>query len=119
MTAHAESLAKMLEVWNTTDAAKKSALTEAALESNIHFVDPNHNIVGRGAFLRMVEQVQSQIPGAQYSRTSNIDVQNNHCRYHWAIHQNGALLMSGFDVTEVTDSGKILKVIGFFGELER
>lgn len=119
MGPYADSLDRMLEVWNTKDTVKKSALAEVALEHNVHFVDPNHNIIGRDAFLKMVEQIQKQIPEAIYSRTSNVDFQNNHCRYHWAIHQNDALLMPGFDVTEVNDAGKIVKVIGFFGELER
>jgi len=29
------------------------------------------------------------------------------------------LLMEGFDVTEINDAGKIVRVIGFFGELKR
>ena len=119
METKIENLEKMLAVWNSTDAAEKQTLTEAALEHNVHFVDPNHNIIGRQAFLSMVDQVQQQIPGAVYSHASEINVQNNHCRYHWTIHLNDKLLMPGFDVTEINDAGKIVKVIGFFGELER
>lgn len=119
MDVKRDSLDKMLAVWNTTDAEKKRALTDAALEHNVHFVDPNHNIIGRQAFLEMVDLVQSQIPGAIYSRASQVDAQNNHCRYHWAIHLNGELIMPGFDVTEINDAGRIVKVIGFFGEIER
>ena len=119
MAAYLENLDRMLAVWNTKDAAEKRALTDAALEHNIHFVDPNHNIIGRDAFLKMVEAVQAQIPGAVYSRASKVDVQNNHCRYYWAIHVNDERLMDGFDVTEVNDAGKIVKVMGFFGLLEK
>lgn len=119
MSDHPEALNKMMEVWNTTDTAEQSALVNAALEHNVHFVDPNHNIIGREAFLKMVAQVQSEIPGAVYGRASELDVQNNFYRYHWAIHLNGELIMPGFDVTEVNDMGKIVKVIGFFGLLER
>jgi len=114
-----ENLDRMLAVWNTPDVNEKRALVEAALEHNVHFVDPNHNIIGRQAFLDMVASVQVMIPGAVYSRASEVDVQNHHCRYHWAIHQNGKLLMEGFDVTEINDAGKVVKVIGFFGELKR
>ena len=113
------SLEKMMAVWNTTDAAEKTALVEAALEHNVHFVDPNHNIIGRKAFLDMVDQVQSEIPGAVYSRDSKLEVQNNFYRYYWAIHLNDELILPGFDVTEVNDAGKIVKVIGFFGKLDR
>ena len=118
MALYMDNLNRMMAVWNSDDATEQRALVDEALEHNVHFVDPNHNIIGRDAFLNMVELVQKQIPGADYSRASEVDVQNNHARYHWAIHQDGKLLMSGFDVTEVNDAGKIVKVIGFFGELE-
>lgn len=110
-------LNNMLRIWNTSDAEEKKKLAKKSLEHNLHFVDPNHNIIGRDPFLKMVDLVQSQIPGAVYSRQSDIDIQNNHCRYHWAIHVGGKELMKGFDVTELSDSGKVVKVIGFFGKL--
>ncbi len=114
-----ECLNTMMAIWNTRDEAEILALTDAALEHNVHFVDPNHNIIGRAAFVAMVKQVQAMVPGAAYSRTSEIDIQNNFCRYHWAIHHNGNQVMAGFDVSEINDAGKVVKVIGFFGELER
>ncbi|NRA29301.1 MAG: nuclear transport factor 2 family protein [Parvularculaceae bacterium] len=119
MAAYLKSLADMMAVWNSTDAAEQRSLVESALEHNVHFADPNHNIVGREAFLKMVAQVQSQIPGAVYARASEIGMQNNFCRYHWTIHLNRKLVMPGFDMTEVNDAGKIVRVIGFFGELDR
>ncbi len=119
MAPYEENFDKMFTVWNTTNETEKAALVEAALEHNVHFVDPNHNIIGRDAFLSMVKSTQDRIPGAVYARASEIGFQNNFCRYHWAIHKDDKLLMSGFDVTEVNDAGKIVKIIGFFGELER
>jgi hypothetical protein len=119
MSAYEEKLEEMLSVWNTTDAAKKAALVDSALEHNVHFVDPNHNIIGRDAFLKMVDEVQAMVPGAVYSRASEINMQNNFYRYHWSVRLNGELLLAGFDVTEVNDAGKVVKVIGFFGELDR
>ena len=119
MSVQQENLDKMMAVWNTTDAEEKRALVEAAMEHNVHFVDPNHNIIGRQAFLDMVAQIQAEFPGATYARVSDLDAQNHFYRYHWAIHLNGELVMSGFDVVELNDAGKIVKVIGFFGLLER
>lgn len=118
MQQNLEHLEAMLAVWNSTDAAEKRRLTEKAMEHNVHFVDPNHNIIGREAFLNMVQQVQDRLPGAVYSRASKVDMQNNHCRYHWEIHMNGELVTPGFDVAEVNDAGRIVKVIGFFGTLK-
>lgn len=117
MSYNQEKLEQMLSVWNTTDVRRQATLVEASLEHNIHFVDPKNNIIGRNAFLTMVSKVQKEIPNARYSRASDIDVQNNFCRYHWAIHIDEKLIMPGFDVVEINDAGKIVKVIGFFGEL--
>lgn len=117
MEPYLQNLDNMLAAWNASDETEVHKLAEAAMELNVHFVDPNHNIMGRAAFVEMVHAVHKQIPGAVYSRESRVDVQNNHCRYHWAIHKDDQLLMQGFDVTEVNDAGKIVKVIGFFGEL--
>ncbi|MEO1657346.1 MAG: hypothetical protein AAFR65_06460 [Pseudomonadota bacterium] len=118
MEPYLDNLAKMMAVWNSTDEAEQRELIEAALEHNVHFVDPNHNIIGREAFFAMVQDTQKKIHGATYARASEIGVQNHFCRYHWSIHLGDKLLMNGFDVAEVNDGGKIAKVIGFFGELE-
>lgn len=117
MSEHRENLDKMMAIWNSDDAAEIERLTSEALEHNVHFVDPNHNIMGRDAFIKMVHQVQSEIPGSVYSRASDVDIQNNFCRYHWAIHKDDVLLIEGFDVTEINDAGKIVQVIGFFGPM--
>ena len=117
MEAYEASLTKMMQTWNTPDPATRERLVDEALEHNVHFVDPNHNIIGRAAFLAMVDEVLAQFPGAAYARNSAIDRQNNFCRYHWKIDWDGKRVMDGFDVTEVNDGGKIVKVIGFFGQL--
>lgn len=117
MPVPTDHLDSMLAIWNSTDPTEQEHFANEAMEHNVHFADPNHNIVGRGAFLAMVAQVQGRIPGAVYSRTSRIDMQNNFCRYHWAIDLNGQRIMEGFDMTEINDAGRVVKVIGFFGAL--
>jgi hypothetical protein len=119
MTQYEENLDRMFAIWNTTDEVKQAAFAKDALEHNVHFVDSNHNIIGGDAFLKMVRTTKQQAPKASFTRARTIGFQNNFCRYHWAIHNDGTLFMTGFDVVEVNDAGKIVKVIGFFGELER
>jgi len=46
-----------------------------------------------------------------------VDSQHGFHRYHWAIHQKGNLLLSGFDVTQTDEEGRVICVIGFFGEI--
>ena len=92
---------------------------EKALAPDVHFVDPSIDLVGIDAFEANVHRVHEQVPGAVYSRTSDVDGHHGHHRYHWAIHMNDELLMPGFDVTEINDAGKVVRIIGFFGEMDR
>ena len=119
MQNYPKSLERMLAAWNEQDSSKIREHLNSALDEDVHFVDPNYDIIGIDAFEAMVHAVQKKIPGAAYSHTSKFDTHHNLYRYHWAIHLNGELVMPGFDVTEVDASGKITKVIGFFSELNK
>ena len=119
MTSYPEALDHMLAAWNEPDAAQVRNHLEKALDSNVRFVDPSIDVTGIDGFEQNVHEVKSKIPGAVYSRTSGVDSQHNFHRYHWAIHQEDQLLLSGFDVTETDEQGKITCVIGFFGEVSR
>jgi len=117
MSAYPESFDDMLAAWNEPDASKVRGHLERALNPKVRFVDPSIDVTGIDGFEANVHEVKSNIPGATYSRVSGVDSQHNFHRYHWAIHQNGELLLSGFDVTETDEQGKVLCVIGFFGEV--
>ncbi|MEM7727762.1 MAG: hypothetical protein AAF311_00645 [Pseudomonadota bacterium] len=108
----------MLSVWNMKNPETRSAVVADFLEHNIHFVDPPINIVGRTALLDMVKATRTANRGLVYGRSSQIDMQNNFCRYGWTITREGKTVMEGLDVVEFIDGGKILKVIGFFGPLK-
>lgn len=115
MSEYPEAFDHMLASWNEKDSSKIREHLELALAPNIRFVDPSIDLTGIDAFEANVHDVQSKIPGAVYSRTSQVDAQHNFYRYHWAIHQNDELILPGFDVCETDDSGLIVCVIGFFG----
>ncbi len=108
----------MLAAWNEPDPSKVRGHLDQALTPDVHFVDPSIDLVGIDAFEANIHQVQGQIPGAVYSRTSDVDGHNRHHRYHWAIHLDGKLVLAGFDVTVTDAHDRVEKVIGFFGPLD-
>ena len=112
-----ESLEHMLAAWNEPDSAKVRSHLEKALVPNVRFVDPTIDVTGIDGFEANVHEVHSKIPGAVYSHTSGVDSQHGFHRYHWAIHQNGELLVPGFDVTQTDENGLVVCVIGFFGPI--
>ncbi len=117
MADYPEALNHMLAAWNEPDSTQVRAHLEKALSADVRFVDPTIDVSGIDGFEANVHEVQAQIPGAVYCRTSGIDSQHNFHRYHWAIHQDGQLLVSGFDVAETDAEGKVRCVIGFFGDV--
>jgi len=117
MEIYPEALEHMLAAWNEADPALVRGHLDKALSANVRFVDPSIDVSGVDGFEQNVHEVKSQLPGAVYSRASGVDSQHNFHRYHWAIHQDGKLVLSGFDVTETDEHGKVVLVIGFFGEV--
>ncbi len=117
MAEYPEALDDMLAAWNEPDSSQVRAHLDRALSSGVRFVDPTIDLCGIDGFEQNVHEVKSSIPGAVYSRTSGVDSQHNFYRYHWAIHQDGKLLLSGFDVAQIDDQNRVSCVIGFFGEI--
>ncbi len=110
-----ESLDHMLAAWNESDPQQVRGHLEKALAPDVLFVDPSVVTRGVDEFEANVHEVQARIPGAEYKRASGVDGHHQLYRYHWEIWRDGKLLMPGFDVAEVDDEGRVLKVLGFFG----
>jgi len=119
MSEHLESFDLMLAAWNESDPSRIRQFLEQALSPSIRFVDPSIDVTGIDAFEANVLEVHSKIPGAVFSRTSEIDSQHEFHRYYWEIYHNSELFMPGFDVAETDESGQIVSVIGFFGPISK
>ena len=117
MADHPDSFDHMLAAWNERDPARVRGHLERALSPQIRFVDPSIDVTGIDGFEANVHEVHERLPGASYSRTSGVDAQHGFHRYHWAIHQDGKLVLPGFDVAQTDEDGRVVLVIGFFGPI--
>ncbi|GAA5315421.1 MAG: nuclear transport factor 2 family protein [Candidatus Pelagadaptatus aseana] len=117
MANYPEAFDHMLAAWNESDPKLVRSHLEKALSPSVRFVDPSIDVTGIDGFEANVHEVHQQLPGAVYSRSSGFDCQHGFYRYHWAIHQDGKLVMPGFDVVETDESGRVVTVIGFFGAI--
>lgn len=116
MTKYPAAFDRMLDAWNEKEQPKIRDHLEAALTPDVHFVDPTIDIKGIDAFEKMVRDVQTRLPGARYSRISEVDSHHNLFRYHWAIYVGDSLTVQGFDVVE-SSNNKVARVLGFFNDL--
>ena len=114
---HPESLDHMLAAWNEHDPDAVRGHLERALAPSVEFIDPSIETHGLDEFEANVHEVHRQLPGAVYSRTSGIDSHHRLHRYSWEVTRDGELVLPGFDVTELDDDGRVLRVLGFFGPL--
>ncbi len=107
----------MLAAWNESEPSKVRGHLEQALAPDVQFVDPSIDVTGIDGFEANVHEVHARLPGAVYSRTSRVDAHHRLYRYSWAIHRDGELVLPGFDVVETAASGRVARVLGFFGPL--
>jgi hypothetical protein len=115
MSDYPETFDHMLAAWNEREPGKVRGHLEQALSADVHFVDPSNDITGIDAFEKMVHAFRKELPDAVCSRASGIDAHHRLFRYEWAIHRGDELLMPGFDVVETDETGRVARVLGFFG----
>ncbi len=120
MSDYPKTFDHMLAAWNEPDDSLVRSHLDKALAPGVRFVDPSIDVTGVDGFEANVHEVKSKHPGNVYSRTSAVDSQNGFHRYHWAIHsKDGDLVLPGFDVVETDEDGRVVCVIGFFGDLPK
>ncbi|MEM7610582.1 MAG: hypothetical protein AAF270_02815 [Pseudomonadota bacterium] len=118
MANHPESLGRMMAAWNEPDRDLMREHLDAALAPEVRFADPSVDLTGIDAFEANVLEVQSKNPNHVYSCESKVDSQHGFHRYHWAIRNPvGELVLPGFDVVQTNADGRVVCVIGFFGDL--
>ena len=68
---------------------------------------------------RHPKTVSDCLPDAVCSRSSRVDFHHCFHRSHWAIQQEGKLLLAGFDVTETDEQEKLLASLAFLATLPK
>ena len=110
-------LSRMLAMWNDRDSSTARSYIEDVFSEEVVFIDPTHDIVGHDAFEEMVKAFRLSLPDADLSLSSGVDAHHGLHRYHWEIRRGQELLITGFDVAQISADGKIDRVEGFFGPI--
>ena len=105
----------MLAAWNERDPKQIRQHLEQGLAPDVRFIDPSIETHGIDEFEANVREFRQRLPEAVCSRVSGVDSHHRLHRYHWQIHAGDKLLVDGFDVVEVNEDDKVLRVEGFFG----
>jgi ketosteroid isomerase-like protein len=104
--------------WNEGDPAARTAQLSVVLIETGRYTDPRADTVGAAALSAHIETVRAARPGARVRRATVVDQHHDLARFGFhVVSADGAELLNGLDVLELTSDGRIARIIGFFGAL--
>jgi hypothetical protein len=101
------------------DRVRRDQLIDSAWDPDGSLIDPPFDGHGHTAIGDMTDVVLAHYPGHHFERTTAVDAHHCFARYGWAlVAADGSVAMTGTDVAEFAADGRLLRIVGFFGELE-
>lgn len=103
------------QAWLEPDPARRAALLERAWAPDAVYVDPTAVVRGREALGAHIGEVQASLAGGQVAVTAEAVRHHDSAHFPWAITDgSGAVVLTGFDVVQLDDEGRITRLTGFF-----
>lgn len=99
--------------WNALDADEIRKNVNNAFGDNTRYFDPHRTAVGVDEFVACLVEFRAQSPQAVISWASEVDSHHHLHRYTWLL-QIGERKLTGNDVVEVDELGKIVSLFSFF-----
>jgi hypothetical protein len=107
-----------LTAWNETDPTRRAEVIARVWAPDGRLIDPPLAAQGHAGIGEMAAALQGQFPGHRFRRASGVDAHHNQLRFAWElVSPDGAVVLSGLDVGELTEDGRLLRIAGFFGPL--
>lgn len=104
--------------WNEPDPAHREQILKGVWAEGATYTDPRGHATGVTELVALIGQIRFGRPGARVIRTSEVDSHHGLARFAWRVVQaDGTALPEGIDIAEISDGGKLLRIVGFFGPL--
>jgi hypothetical protein len=100
------------------DPGRRNDLLSEVWSESGTLIDPPFDGTGHAAISGLCEAALEHYPGHRFRRTSDIDTHHSFARYAWdLVAPDGNVAVKGLDVAEFGEDGKLVRVVGFFGDL--
>jgi hypothetical protein len=107
-----------LSAYGEPDAARRAELIGRVWAADGRLVDPPLAADGHPGISDMAAAVQRQFADHRFRRVSAIDGHHDQFRFAWElVGPDGSVAVSGLDVGELADDGRLRRITGFFGDL--
>lgn len=108
------------DVWCEPDPETRRQKLALVCSPSATYTYPTVHATNGDELLAHIAKVLARRPGAKVMRTSAIDEHHGCIRFAWHVVQaDGTALPKGIDFMDVASDGKIQRIIGFFGPLQR
>ena len=108
-----------LEAYALADAVRRDELVASAWNAAGELLDPPLEGRGRAEISALADVVLTHYAGHHFVRTTAVDSHHGFARYGWDLTgADGTVAVSGIDVVQFDEDGKLLRIVGFFGSLE-
>ena len=106
--------------WNEPNVATREQILDRCWAEDAAYVDPNVELRGRTALCEHISKVQAGRPGARIEMMSGVDLHHNLVRFLWRlVHADGHSGDTSIDFGEIDATGRLTRIVGFFGEAPR
>jgi hypothetical protein len=107
-----------LAAYGEPDPTKRADLVRQVWATDGQLLDPPLEGAGHDGIAALGDIVQAHYAGHTFRRTSAVDAHHGFARYSWdLVTPSGAVAISGLDVVQVDDDGRLVRIVGFFGPL--
>lgn len=107
-----------LSAYTDPDTERRAALIAAAWTEDGRLVDPPLTGEGHDGISAAADALQQQFAGHRFRRVSDVDDHHGMLRFAWElVAPDGTVVLTGLDVGEVAEDGRLARITGFFGEL--
>lgn len=107
-----------LRAYGEPDPQRRAVLIADAWAPEGVLIDPPlEPAAGHEALDATFAAVQGHYPGHTFRRTTAVDLHHEVGRYGWELlGPDGAPVLAGTDVVDLGPDGRLVRVVGFFGE---
>ena len=108
-----------LEAYAMADADRRNSLVAANWSVDGELFDPPLEGRGHAEISALADVVVTHYAGHSFRRTTAVDAHHGFARYGWdLVAPDGTVAVSGIDIVQFDEAGKLLRIVGFFGPME-
>jgi hypothetical protein len=100
------------------DPVRRADLIASVWSQDGAVFDPPFEGTGHDGIAAMTDTVLTHFPAHTFRRTSEVDAHHTFARYSWElVGPDGAVAVTGTDIVEFADDGRLTRIVGFFGDV--